>query len=143
MRLYYIFNIKKDIYKITKDDPESLYKLLESIKYLNKEEVNIGYKTFNKVCELIDKKRVHKLIKDEFIEDTSYTIFLNNHIINDFLNNESSKLTICNAFIKLKSNSIYPSFFKCLKTNKYYFVCDFNNMDYFYLNSVVSKVYTR
>ena len=42
MRIYYIFLIKKEIYEITKDKPENLYKLLESIYFLNNEDVVLG-----------------------------------------------------------------------------------------------------
>lgn len=139
MRTYYIFLIKKEVYNITKDSPDNLFRLLESIYLLDKKDLNVGFKTFDKICRVIPKKNLNKLIKDELSENLCYTCFKNIHIINDFLNNESSKLTLYNSHIKIKSNSLYPTFFRTIKSIPNLFVCDFINMDYFYLR----KVYTR
>jgi len=58
MRVYYIFLIKKEIYDITRDKPENLYKLLESIYLLNNDDVVLGFRMFEKVCKIIPKKNV-------------------------------------------------------------------------------------
>lgn len=50
---------------------------------------------------------------------------------------ESTKLVIGSSHIKVKSNSMYPSLFNTLKGIPYLFVCDFQNMDYFYLKSIM------
>lgn len=136
MRIYYIFLIKKEVYEITKNKPENLYKLLESIYLLNNDDVVLGFQMFNKICETISKKNFNKLLKDTFTENISYTVFKNTHMINDFLNNENTKLIINNSHIKIKSNSLYPTFFKTFEHIPNIFVCDFINMDYFYLKSV-------
>jgi len=136
MRIYYIFLIKKEIYEISKNKPENLYKLLESIYLLNNDDVVLGFQMFNKICETISKKNFNKLIKDTHMENITYTVFKNTHMINDFLNNETTKLIINNSHIKIKSNSLYPAFFKTLEHIPNIFVCDFINMDYFYLKNV-------
>lgn len=143
MRIYYIFLVKKEIYEITKKKPENLYKILETIYLLNNDDVVLGFKMFEKVCKTIPKKNFNKLITDSNIESLSYSSFGNTHMINDFLNNETTKLIINNSHIKIKSNNLYPSFFKNLESIPYLFVCDFINMDYFYLKSVSSKNCTR
>ena len=140
MRIYYIFLIKKEIYEVTKNKPENLYKLLESIYLLNNDDVVLGFKMFDKVCNTIPKKNFNKLIKDTYIENLTYTGFNNTHMINDFLNNENTKLIINNSHIKIKSNTLYPTFFKTIENIPYLFVCDFINMDYFFLKSVTSKI---
>ena len=96
MRIYYIFLIKKEIYGLTKNKPENLYKILETIYLLNNDDVVL-----------------------------------------------TTKLIINNSHIKIKSNNLYPSFFKNLENIPYLFVCDFINMDYFFLKSVSSKNCTR
>ena len=136
MRVYYIFSIKKETYEMTKKSPESLYKILESIKNLNKEEASTGFKMFDHICSKIDKKNINKLIKDINIDNLSYMSFNYTHTINDFLNNEIYKLELFNSYIKISSNAMYPSFFKSLIGVPYLFVCDFNNMDYFFLRNV-------
>lgn len=143
MRIYYIFLIKKEIYEITKKKPENLYKLLESIYLLNNDDVVLGYKLFDKICETIPKKNIHKLINDTNIENISYTCYRNAHMINDFLNNETTKLILNNSHIKIKSNTLYPSFFKNLESIPNLFVCDFINIDYFYLKNISSKNFIR
>lgn len=139
MRIYYIFLIKQEVYELTKKKPENLYKLLESIYLLNNDDVVLGYKMFDKICESITKKNIHKLINETNIDNLSYTCYRNAHMINDFLNNETTKLILNNSHIKIKSNSLYPSFFKNLENIPNLFVCDFINMDYFYLKEVSSK----
>ena len=87
MRIYYIFLIKKEIYGLTKNKPENLYKILETIYLLNNDDVVLGFKMFEKVCKTIPKKNFNKLISDSNIESMSYSSFGNTHMINDFLNN--------------------------------------------------------
>lgn len=143
MRIYYIFLIKKEVYNITKNKPENLYKLLESIYLLNNDDVVLGFKMFEKICKIIPKKNINKLIKDTNLENLSYTSFGSTHMINDFLNNETTKLILNNSHIKIKSNSLYPSFFKVLESIPNLFVCDFINMDYFYLKNISSQNLSR
>ena len=120
MRIYYIFLIKKEIFEITKNKPENLYKLLESIYLLNNDDVVLGFKMFEKICKVVPKKNLNKLLKDTYIENMSYTVYNNTHI-------------------KIKSNTLYPTFFKTLENIPYLFVCDFINMDYFFLKDVSNK----
>ena len=136
MRVYYIFTIKKETYETTKKNPESLYKILESIKNLKKEDANIGFKMFDHMCSKVDKKNINKLLRDTNLDNLSYMTFNYTHTINDFLNNESTKLELYNSYIKITSNAMYPSFFRSLFSVPYLFVCDFNNMDYFFLRNV-------
>ena len=128
MRIYYIFLIKKEIYEITKNKPENLYKLLESIYLLNNDDVVLGH-----------KKNIHKLISETNNDNISYTCYRNAHMINDFLNNETTKLILNNSHIKIKSNSFYPTFFRNLENLPNLFVCDFINVDYFYLKKISLK----
>ncbi len=137
MRVYYIFLINRETYMLTKNKPDNLYKILESIYLLDKNKVYLGYKMFSKICRPINKKNLNKLLIDNNDDNLSYTCFNNTHIINDFLNNESTKLVIGSSHIKVKSNSMYPSLFNTLKGIPYLFVCDFQNMDYFYLKSIM------
>lgn len=136
MRTYYIFLIRDEIYKLVKDKPDNLYKILESIYLFNNKDAVYAFKMFNKICKRIPKKNYDKLIKDNLIDNTSYTNYNKVHLINDFLENETTKLIINNSHIKLKTNVIYPVFFKYFNNINNLFVCDFVNSDYFFLRKV-------
>lgn len=140
MRVYYIFLIKDEIAKNSINKELNLYKFFESIYNLKKEDAMLGFKMFDKVCNNFKKKNITKMIKDKYLENLTYTIIGNTHVINDFLNNETTKLEVFNSHIKIKSNSMYPSFFKDLAKINYLFVCDFDNMDYFFLKNAIVKI---
>ncbi len=57
--------------------------------------------------------------------------------MNDFYNNESTKMIINNSHIRIKSNKNIPSFFYDIRKLKNIFVCDFNNHDYFLLEETL------
>lgn len=141
MRLYYIFLIKEDVYKIAKNNPEKLYNILESIYKMDKCNVTIGYRLFEKTCNFIDKKNLNNFIKNLNYDNYNYTCFRNKHLINDFYNNETTKLTINLSHMKIKTNTTYPKFFNEIKNLKNIFVCDFVNEDYFFLKKVSMKEY--
>lgn len=140
MRIYYIFLIKDEVYKLSKDKPNNLYKLLESIYLLNNDDIVYAFKMFDKLCKTINKRNINKIIKDNNSDKLTYTNFNNTHMINDFYLNETSKIIINNSHIKLKTNSPYPTFFKDLQNIPNLFICDFINNDYFFLKN---KIFSR
>ncbi len=142
MRLYYIFSIKEDIYRITESNPGKLYNILENIYKLKKEDANIGFKLFEKTCNFLDKKNINLLIKNLNYDNYSYTCFRNSHLINDFYKNETTKLTINYSHMFMKTNVMYPKFFNEIKNLKNIFVCDFVNEDYFFLKKINLKEYS-
>lgn len=139
MRLYYIFSIKDDILKITKNNPERLYVLLKSIYSLDKENSKLGYKVFQKTCNFFDKKNINLHIKELNSDNYSYICFRDSHIINDFYNNESTRLTVNHSHLVLKTNILYPRFLSEIRNLKNLFICDFTNEDYFYLKDISSE----
>lgn len=139
MRLYYIFSIKDDILKITKNNPERLYVLLKSIYSLDKENSKLGYRVFQKTCNFFDKKNINLHIKELNSDNYSYICFRDSHIINDFYNNESTRLTVNYSHLVLKTNILYPRFLSEIRNLKNLFICDFTNEDYFYLKDISSE----
>ncbi len=133
MRIYYIFLINDKIYKETKNNPYALYKLLERIYFMSNDDAKLGKKLFDKLTNRIDKDNLNKLIKSIHKNNINYINFNYTHVINDFFTSESTKLIINNTFLKIKSTSSFPVFFKDIKNYKNIFVCDFVNLDYFYL----------
>ena len=49
MKVYYIFNVKKEFIKLYSDTPSVLYNILKTIFYLDKEEVEYGYNLFSQL----------------------------------------------------------------------------------------------
>lgn len=141
MRVYYIFLIKKEMFNFTKNNPEALYKLFESIYYLK--DPKLAFTVFDKVALTFNKGNINKLIRDSSSDNLSYSMFGCVHNINDYLNNETTKLEVKNSHLLLKSNVMYPEFFKTLSSIPYLFVCDFQTMDYFYLKDVTLKELAR
>ena len=139
MRIYYIFSIKEDIYEITRNDPQKLYEALENVHVTSSSNLPLSLKTYEKLINPLDKRNLDLLIKSINEDNMNYMCFNNTHLINDFYTSENTKLILNNTYMKLKSNASFPSFFKDMKKIPFLFVCDFVNMDYFYLNEITSK----
>ncbi len=143
MRIYYIFNIKNDIYQITKNKPQNLYNALEKIHLMSQDELSLSIKMYEKLVKSVDKKNIDLLIRSINKDNINYMCFNNTHIVNDFYTGESTKLIINNSYMKVKSNASYPSFLKDIKKLPNLFVCDFVNMDYFYLSEISFRTCTK
>ncbi len=137
MRTYYLFDIKDSILKNYKNSYEELYELLESIYKLKNDDLILGYNIFSKVVNPLDKDLVNNYIKSKNIESENYICYNNTHIINDFYNDESTKMIVNNSHIKIKTNKNAPSFFYNIRNFDNIFVCDFYNKDYFLLEETI------
>ena len=113
MRVFYIFQIKKDLEKITKENPYMLFNTLETIYYREPDDIRSCY-TF--LHQIIDKINVHSL--------------------HDVYRQENTTITLNKTYIKLETNVIKPRFLEELQKQKNYFVCDFKEKDYFWLSSL-------
>ena len=138
MRKFYIFNINKEFSILSKNNEYNLYKQMESIKRLNKDEFYIGIKIYETIANIIDNNYYNKEVYDKNKDSYFYTKYKNIHMINNYYKDEESKLIINKAYMLLETNVIKSSFFKDLK-NKGLFVCDFENKDYFWLDSIYSS----
>ncbi|MBR3660476.1 MAG: sporulation inhibitor of replication protein SirA [Bacilli bacterium] len=137
MRRFYIFSIREELLTLYKDNPGNLYKILESIYSMKDEEFTYGYNLFKQICISIDNLELSNRLYLTMHNDLVYTKIDNEHIINNLYKDEVSILKIGKSHIILDSNNSYSSFFAFLnKYNKNYFVCDFNEGDYFFLNSI-------
>lgn len=142
MRMFYIFAVKKEIKELYKDNPGSLYKILSSIYYMHKEDVNYGFNLFNQITEKI---KVQELNNDLYIKMHSkpiYTKNKNEHIINDLYHDEVSILKVKKSHLVLQSNKAYNCFFNLLyNNNDCYFICDFLENDFFFINDIKKIVH--
>lgn len=136
MRKFYIFNINNEFKTLTKTCPYNLFKTFENIYNLKPEETNYGISLYEKIAAPINKIELNNIIFTNYRNNDHYTKYMNTHLYNNYYNDENTKLTIGNAFITLETTSPKPEFFSKLRNNNNYFVCDFQNQDYFWLESI-------
>ena len=126
MRKYYLFIIKKEYINIYKNKSYVLYKMLEKLKNLRKYDFSYGLNIYKEIClpfsvnlltNYIKQRIKYKKINDKIIKIDNIYLQINYSCIN-------IKSDINNPWI-LKIFNIY---------NKNIFVCDFDNIDYFWLN---------
>ena len=139
MRKFYIFKINDEFYSLTKNCPYNLYKSLEQIYRINKTNLNEAYNLFSSLCLPFDQNKLNINIFNKYKDNESYVKFNNVHMINDYFSKESSKLTINKTHLTLTTSKANPIYFDNLKNIKGIFVCDFNNVDYFYLENICLK----
>ena len=115
MRTYYIFNVNRYFSYMYKNKPFKMYKIFEEIYY----------------------SKSYEYIYYEFKLKYGYKRNGNKHNLNT---SENSTLQINNYNIKLITENNYSIFFKYLNNyNNNLFVCDFENMDYFWLCKLYNK----
>ncbi|MBE6144225.1 MAG: sporulation inhibitor of replication protein SirA [Firmicutes bacterium] len=127
MRKYYIFIIRTEFYKIYKNNSLVLYKTLENLYKLNNNNFGYGFSIYNQLCL------------------TFNTEVLNNYFLRKFANYKHNKhyiqkeqtiLEINKSCIVVLTKYNVPKSLKyLLYYNKYLFVCDFDNKDYFWLQN--------
>lgn len=135
MREYYLFYINSDIKHIYFHESYQLFNTLKKIYNIKKESVVDGYLILRNLVDEIEKKKLNKIIFNDYRDSDYYIKFQNRHVINNYYNNEHTELIINNTYLKLISSENYPTFFKYFNYDNV-FVCDFNNKDYFWLNYV-------
>ena len=141
MRMYYVFNVKEDIVNLYKDSPSSLFKVLNSIYYMHREDLNYGFNLFRQLTKKIDKDYLNNQLYIYLNKDLVYSKINDELIINDLFNDEVSILKVKRSYLLLQSNKSYSSFFKILYGyNKNYFICDFLEKDFFFLNDIIERV---
>ena len=134
MKVYYIFNIKKEFINLYKDSPSVLYNILKNIYYLDKSEVEYGYNIFNQLTNRIEKNKIDRDLFIKFHQSIPYTKRKDIHYINNLYRNEISRLKVNNSYIKLELEQNYSTFFDILKDElDNLFVCSFNKCDFFFL----------
>lgn len=138
MRKFYIFNINKEFEILNKNDAYDLYRQMETIKNLSREEFYLAVKIYETLVNPIDKNKYNIEIYNRHKNSYFYTKYKNIHMINNYYKDEESKLIINKCYLVLETNIIKPGFINDLK-NKGLFACDFENKDYFWLDNVYNS----
>lgn len=136
MRTFYIFKIKNEYATLTKNNPYSLFRMLEFIYNLDKNEVSRGADLFYKMVESLNNKSLDVQLFKKHKENYFYTKFKNIHQVNNFYKKEESKLIVRTHYLLLESSIIKPTFLEDLQDLPNLFLCDFENKDYFWLEKL-------
>ena len=137
MRTFYIFKIKKEFYSLYENNPSTLYSILKHLYNIKRNDVSFGFNLFNQLTDKINKRELDRKIFFKYYQDMLYSKNGNDHVINNLYKDEVSILTIKIAYILITTNKNYSSFFNTMSMfGNEYFVCDFINEDYFWINDI-------
>ncbi len=138
MRTFYIFNISDYLANLTKDNPYNLFRTLEGVYYLDKNDLDLGVSLFEQIAIPFHKEEIGKLIYDTYKNNDFYTKVGNKHrIYNKYLDEIVEMEPRC-TYILLKTNTSKKNIFQNLLINKNLFACDFKNKDYFWIDRLIS-----
>ena len=127
MRKYYIFIIRNDFYKIYKNNSLVLYKTLENLYKLNSNDFGYGISIYNQLCLTFNTE----VLNNYFLRK-----FNNYKYGKHFITNEKVIIEIHKSCIVILTKYNIPKVIKYLLLyNRYLFVCDFENKDYFWLEN--------
>lgn len=134
MKVYYIFQIKKEFISLYEDTPSILYHILKNIYYLDKTEVEYGYNLFRQLTIPYQKEELDKKIFLKLHQDIPYSKRKDIHYMNNLYRNEISRLKVCKSYLKLEMEQDFSSFLNILKEEMdNLFVCAFQKTDFFFL----------
>lgn len=141
MRIYYVFNIKKDVLEIYEKTPSVLYNFLNQLYYLKKDSLDYCNMIFRQVADYFDKDELDLDIYLKLHNKMRYVKKSDDHIINNFYKDEVSIMKVKKSYIIINSNKKFTEFFPIInEVYKNCLVCDFNNQDYFYLRNIKTLV---
>jgi ribonuclease HIII len=136
MRRFYIFNINKEFKTLTRNSPYNLFKTFENLYYLKDDSNHLAIDLYENITSPLDRITINNKLFNSFQEDDHYSKFMNTHLYNNFYSDETTKLIVGNAYMVLDTTSPSPTFIDKLAKNSNYFACDFQNKDYFWLESI-------
>ncbi len=141
MREYYIFQVKEEFKQLYQQNQVILYQTFKQIYQLPKEDVAYGYSLFKQLTKKIDKEKIDYELFLKLHGSIPYSKKGNTHYINNLYRDEISTLKVKSTYIQIHTNKDYTEFFEFLyKLNTHYFVCDFKNQDYFFLEDIKALV---
>lgn len=141
MKVFYIFNVKDEIYELYNNKPESLYKMYNHIYNLSDNELNYAKTLLDQLNETFDKEILDTKLFIKLHKEVPYSKRGDIHYFNNLYKDEISKLIIRKRYIKVTTEKNTSSFFNILINFNYnLFVCDFSNSLYFFLDSIKTLV---
>ncbi len=136
MREFFIFEVKDEFKTLYQDKPSVLYNIFEQIYLLKREDINYGYSLFSQLTKKIDKEKMDHHLFVKYHQEIPYSKRGNIHYYNNPAHDEISSIEIKRAYMFVKTNYYNCFFLDVFNTlNNNFFVCDFKNQDYFFLES--------
>ena len=83
MNELFIFEVKKDFYKLYKDKTNELFYIYNRIYKMKKSDKEYGYNLFTQISNSINKDEITKIIKDIYKDKIIDTNNNHEHIINN------------------------------------------------------------
>ncbi len=100
-------------------------------------ELNYGYTLLLQLIHPIEKENMDRNLFLKLHREHSYSKVGDVHCINQLYKDEVSTLSVHRVYLKIESNKDLSSFFAVLsRFGKNYFLCDFTNQDYFFLDDL-------
>ena len=141
MRIYYVFNIKKEVLEIYEKTPSVLYNFMNHLYYLKKDSLDYCNMIFRQVADSFDKEELDLYIYLKLHNKMRYVKKKDDHIINNFYKDEVSIMKVKKSYIIINLNKKSTEFFSLIgDIYQNCLVCDFNNQDYFYLRKLKTLV---
>ena len=135
MRKYYLFMIKTEYYKLYKNKPNILYETLTNLYYLREPNFQYGISLFDSICQPFAVKLLTNYIKNKHTCTMESSKIIKVHSIK-----EKTYLQINHSCCILKTNVNFPEILKVFHIyNKKIFIVDFNNKDYFWLETQIQR----
>ena len=129
--------MRKEFVGLYKDNPNSLYNVLRHLYYMKRDKINYGLNLYSQLVEKIKKTELDRKIFIKYHDKMIYSKNGDDHIINNLYHDEVSIMNVKNAYILVNTNKNYTDFFKVISEfGEDYFVCDFSNHDYFWINDI-------
>ena len=137
MREFYLFRVKEEFKALYKTNQVILYHIFKQIYFLPKEDIEYGYSLFKQLTMKIDKEKLDQELFLRLHGSIPYSKNENIHLINNLYRDEVSQMIIKHSYIQIQSNKDFTEFFEQLNLFDHnYFVCDFKNQDYFFLEDI-------
>ncbi|MDD3392971.1 MAG: sporulation inhibitor of replication protein SirA [Bacilli bacterium] len=134
MKTYYIFLIKKDITRVYENNEKQLFKILDNLYHFRKTNLRYGITLYKQLCQIIDDKNI-----DNFLNNKATLTKNSNYYFKE--QNEVSMVMLKTSCVIIKTNSEFPQLFKWLLFyNKNFFICDFENKQYYWLKNIINKI---
>lgn len=135
MKVYFIFDIKKEFVNLYHENEKVLFDILRQIYYLDSSEITYGYTLLNQLINKINKNYIDQKIYIKYHQYIPYSKKDMTHYINNMYRDEISRLVVKNSYIKLEQEKTNSTFFEVLRNySNNYFACDFKNKDFFFLS---------
>lgn len=134
MRHFFIFNIQDNIKSLGYYYPFELFSFLETIYYGNNSNILYSENVLKQFLKNINVFELDNLIYDRFSNNYFYTKYRHRHVIRDVFRKETTIMEIHNSYIKVNTNVVMPKLLDAIKKSHSFFVCDFQNKDYYWLD---------